>query len=112
MVAVHDHDARGDDEKTKDAIYQDLQAIWATVPKVGDGRKAHETNLIWDIRILRHSQHVYVCSFSNHPHIHTQTDDKVDTDLQEFFDIDIAFLPHPRYRADEHALAIQDLKQR
>ena len=34
VVAVHDHDAQGDDEKTKDAIYQDLQAIWATVPKV------------------------------------------------------------------------------
>lgn len=63
LVAVHDHAGHQQDERTREAILQDLDSIWAGVPK---------------------------------------SEDKAYAELSELFDMEIAFLPHPRYRPEEY----------
>ncbi len=74
VVTVHDHDTQGgQDDRTREAILEDLEAVWAGVPKA---------------------------------------EDKTDAELGEFFDVEVAFLPHPRYRAEEYEGAVEDLRNR
>jgi len=68
LVAVHDHattttGGQEQDERTREAILQDLDSIWAGVPK---------------------------------------SEDKTYAELSELFDVEVAFLPHPRYRPEEY----------
>ena len=65
---MHDHattttGGQEQDERTREAILQDLDSIWAGVPK---------------------------------------SEDKTYAELSELFDVEIAFLPHPRYRPEEY----------
>jgi hypothetical protein len=42
-------------------------------------------------------------------HIRAQGEER---ELLEFFDLEVSFLPHPRYRAGDYASAVASLKER
>jgi hypothetical protein len=41
-----------------------------------------------------------------------KAEDKLDSELSEYFDVEVSFLPHPKYRPNEHGEALQALKAR